>query len=420
MRRIHLHSSSLTRALAAALAVGVAVWAIGLGVAGAASGGPAPRLTVNPQPPGPAPAQYAAEYAAVSAQVAAFAKDAGTPPPAASTTVGTELLSANGNIGTPLLAPSAINGVSNELNAFQALGVTGVTVDVSFPLLLSSTAGAARYLAFYEQVASQVRARHMVLSVEENPIFSGTPLTSLSISYAGLTLASYAAEQRTQAQTIIDDLHPTYLSLLTEPDTFTDTLGIPLNSPRHAVAVVRAELTGLHRDGTLVGAGTGTWSSPSIDTALLHGTSIDYLDVHVYPIAPVDVTNLLTDVAAAQHAGRTLVMDETWLNKPTPTSGDGPAGAPESLKVKSYSFWEPLDQTFVTSMLDYGRTQGFAYVAFFDGARAFFGYLDWSPALEAATYRQFSAEYNRLVVADMASRTISRTGLALVQAIGAG
>jgi len=409
---------SVTRLLAAAaLAAGVAVGAVG-SAAGAASGGPSPRLTVNPQPPGPVPAQYAAEYAAVSGQVAAFGKDAGTPPASASTTVGTELLSANGNIGAPLLAPGAINGVSNELNAFRALGVTGVTVDVSFPLLLPSTAGAAGYRAFYEQVASQVRARHMVLSVEENPIFSGTPLTSLSISYAGLTLASYAAEQRTQAQTIIDDLHPAYLSLLTEPDTFTDTLGISLDTPRNATAVVRAELTGLRRHGTLVGAGTGTWSSPAIDAALLRGTAINYLDVHVYPIAPVGVANLLTDVAAAQHAGKTLVMDETWLNKPTPTSGDGPAGAPESLKVKSYSFWEPLDQTFVTSMLEYVRTQGFAYVAFFDGARAFFGYLDWSPALEAATYQQFSMEYNRLVAADMASLTISRTGYALVQAIG--
>jgi len=69
-------------------------------------------------------------------------------------------------------------------------------------------------------------------------------------------------------------------------------------------------------------------------------------------------------------------------------------------------------------MVNYVRANGFAYVSFFDGARAFFGYLTWSPALEAASYQQFSAEYNQLVATNMASRTITDPGEALVQAIG--
>jgi hypothetical protein len=412
----HQRRNSTSRLLAGtALAGAVALWGMGTAAAGAAPA--APALTVIAQPPGPVPSQYTAEYATVAAQVQAFARDAGTAPSSASTTIGTELLSANGNIGTGLLRPGAIDGVKDELNAFQALGVTGVTVDVSFPLLLPSTPDSAAYLAFYEQVATQVHLRHLVLSVEENPVFVGTPLTTLPISYAGLTLASYAAEQRAQAQTIIDDLHPTYLSLLTEPDTFTDALGLPLDSPKNAERVVQVELAGLHRGATMVGAGTGTWSSPTIDAALLRGTSIDYLDVHVYPIGAAQVANLQTDIAAARRAGKTLVMDETWLAKPTPTEGTGPAGAPEELKVKSYSFWEPLDTAFVAAMMGLVRSDGFAYVAFFDGARAFFGYLTWSPALEGASYQQFSVEYNHLVAADMASRSITQTGEALVRAI---
>lgn len=349
-----------------------------------------------------------------------FASQVGTPPKHPSTTVGTELLAANGNIGSRLLAPSAISGVISELDAFSALGVQGVTVDVSFPLLLPTTADSSGYVSFYEQVARQVRAHHMVLSVEENPIFSGTPLTSLSISYAGLTIDTYAAEQREQAQLIIDDLNPTYLSLLDETDTFSATLGIDLNTPATAVQVLNDELTGLNRGSTEVGAGTGTWTAPAIDQALLARTSIDYLSVHVYPLGPGQMANLRTDIAFAVAASKGLVMDETWLEKPTAAeaAGAGPQGAPEELKIKSYSFWEPLDEQYVTEMVSYVRAHGFKYVSFFDGARAFFGYLPWSSQLEAAAYQAFSQEYNQVVAANMKGLTVSGSGLALHHTIG--
>jgi len=376
--------------------------------------------TLQPSPvgPGPVPPQYATEYAGVQAELASFATKAGTPPAHASTTLGIELLTANGNIGPGLLRPRAINGVETELNAFQALGIGGVTVDVSFPLLIKSTPDSAAYLRFYEQVAAQIRNRHLVFSVEENPVFSGTPLTPLHISYAGLTLASYAAEERAEAKTIINDLKPDYLSLLTEPDTYTDALHITLDTPSSAVAVVTDELRGLTRHRVKVGAGTGTWSNPSIDKALLAHTSIDYLDVHVYPLGPMMLGNLQTDVAAAKAAHTPLIMDETWLDKPTSGEGLGPVGAPENLKVKSFSFWEPLDETYVAAMTDYVQAKGFKYASFFDGARAFFGYLTWSPSLETASYRSFSEQYNQLVGANMQSLTISGTGDALEHALG--
>jgi hypothetical protein len=404
----------MTRTRAAGSLAGLAGALTVMLVAPAAS---ATTVATVPAVPAPVPSQYASEYALVGSQVQAFAEQAGTAPKHPKTTVGTELLAANGNIGPGLLAPGAIAGVETELDAFTALGIRGATVDVSFPLLLDSTPGHAAYLAFYEQVARQIRLRHLVFSVEENPIFSGTPLTGLSISYAGLTPASYAAEQRNQAQIIIDDLKPDYLSVLTEPDTYADTFHLALDTPAAASTLVKAELSGLKRHSTKVGAGTGTWSAPSIDRALLKHTSIDYLDVHVYPLDAQFVTNLAEDVSMAKAAHKPLVMDETWLNKPTAGEGEGPIGAPENLKVKSYSFWESLDEAYVSAMVRYTRASGFAYMAFFDGARAFFGYLAWSPALEAASYQGFTQQYNELVGADMRSLTVSGTGLALIHAL---
>jgi hypothetical protein len=371
------------------------------------------------------PAEYQSEYASVEADAHAFGALAGGPASGGSTTIGAELLAANGNIGTGLLSAHALPGVESELDAYQALGVQGVTVCVSFPLLLPSTPDSAGYLSFYEQVAQQVQARGMVLSVEENPIFSGTPVTSLSFSYAGLTLGSYAAEAQQQAQLIIDDLHPAYLSLLTEPDTFSALLHLTLDTPATAAQVVSDELAGLNRGSSLVGAGSGSWSSPSIDQALLT-TSIDYLDVHVYPMAPADLTNLTSDVAAAKAAGKPLVMDETWLYKdytngsfdPTGTSElSSVDGAANEQKDVGFSFWEPLDESYVAAMVSYVRSQGFSYVAFFDGARCFFGYLTWSPQLDAASYQTFSQEYNQMVSANFAGPAVSGTGLSIQQAI---
>jgi hypothetical protein len=426
-----------TRRLAwVAIACGtVAAAACGSTAAPAAPSTPTPAAPVGAgtgvsplaQTPGSVPAEYLSQYTAVETDAQAFEGMAGSPSNGAPTTVGAELLAANGNIGSGLLAAHALSGVETELDAYQALGVEGVTVCVSFPLLLPSTPDSAGYLSFYEQVAQQVHTRGMVLSVEENPIFAGTQLTTLPISYAGLTLTSYAAEQQQQAQLIIDDMQPEYLSLLTEPDTFSSVLHLDLDTPATASQVVTEELSGLDRGTTLVGAGSGTWSSPSIDQALLT-TSIDYLDVHVYPMAPADLANLTSDVAAARAAGRPLVMDETWLYKDLTSgnfSSDGTslfnASGPENeMKDVSFSFWEPLDESYVAAMVDYVRSQGFSYVAFFDGSRCFFGYLPWSPQLDAASYPAFSQEYNQMVAANLVGPEVSGSGLSLQRAIAAG
>jgi hypothetical protein len=368
-------------------------------------------LTVSPEPPGPVPSQYQTAYDALQSQLTSFASSAQAKyPERSSTTFGSELLTANGNAGTDLLSSSAIARVESELDAFSSLGVTGVTVDVAFPLLLSTTPNSSEYLSFYEQVARQVQARHMVLSVEENPLFVGTPLTKLAISFSGLTIGRYASEQRQQAQLIIDKLHPRYLTLLAEPDTYSANLHLDLNSPTSAVQVVRTELTGLHRGNTRVGAGSGSWLSPSIDQALVRQTNIDYLDVHVYTIGATSLADLVADVSAARAAHKFLVMDETWLDKPT-NGAFGPQGAAHQLQLKSYSFWEPLDEQFVSAMVNEVRDEGFQYVSFYDGARAFFGYLTWTPQLDSASYQMASSQYNQLINVNMEHGVISPTGL---------
>jgi hypothetical protein len=68
-------------------------------------------------------------------------------------------------------------------------------------------------------------------------------------------------------------------------------------------------------------------------------------------------------------------------------------------------------------MATYVRAQGFAYVSFFDGARAFFGYLTWSPQLDAASYPVFTREYNQLVASNMRGLSVSSTGLEMQRVV---
>ena len=112
-------------------------------------------LTPIVKSPGPVPSLYQSQYTQVRSEVSSFATQVGKAPAHPSTTIGTELLAANGNIGTRLLTPGALSGVEAELDVFRALGIDAVTVAVSFPLLLSTTPQSSQYLSFYEPVASR-------------------------------------------------------------------------------------------------------------------------------------------------------------------------------------------------------------------------------------------------------------------------
>ncbi len=67
-------------------------------------------------------------------------------------------------------------------------------------------------------------------------------------------------------------------------------------------------------------------------------------------------------------------------------------------------------------MSSYVRCQGYSYVSFFDGARAFFGYLPWSSQLQAPTHQSFSSNYSQLVAVN--TRQNERLALALTPAGG--
>ncbi len=371
--------------------------------------------TPSTAPPAPVPSAYQPLYATLQSQLHGFAAAAPTHPAAGSTILSSALLSADGNVMFPgVLQTNLLRTSTTLIQRLKANGQRGITLQVSFPLLVTSFPDSEEYTTFYADVANAVHAAGMTLTVEENPLFGNISTLPIQSYYRGLTLPSYAAADQQMAQTIIHVMRPRYLSILNEPDTYTAVIhnpAIDLTAPATGAQFVNLVENGLARHGTLVGAGTGTWTGPAYDRTLLAQTPIDFLDLHLYPVAATNVATLQAQVAAAGAAHKPIVMSECWLYKET-TSGlpsDSVQAAPNEQKVGTFSFWEPLDEQFLTTMVDYARAHHFLVVSPFSTLN-FFAYQTWTPALQAATPQQARATYDQQALAALSSGQLSGTG----------
>lgn len=381
-----------------------------------AGSGASPLSGATPPAPGPVPAQYQSTYDILASQVQAFASVAGSPPPRSDTVVGSGLPPADGNAMNPdVLQGDALAKSTQMIGLMKAIGETGVTIQVGFPLLVNSFPDSSTYTSFYRLVAEVVHQEGMVLTVELNPVFPAFSSLPLKDFYEGLTLHSYIADTQQEAQTIIDVMAPKYLSFLNEPDTYTGNIhnpAIDLNDPAIGVQFVSGVLDGLQRNGTLLGAGTGTWTDPSYDEALLTQTTIDFLDMHMYPVAADDVANMQAQTQDADAAHKGIVMTECWLYKES-TNGQpiesSSQGSIDEQKDRTFSFWEPLDEQFLTAMITYARNNGFYVVSPFSTLN-YFSYLTWTPQLAQESSQQVSSAFYRQATEAMSAGDLSGVG----------
>ncbi len=148
---------------------------------------------------------------------------------------------------------------------------------VSFPILLPEYVdNADEYLTFYTNVAREVKQRDMKLVVKLHSIFPHA-LPAFGFSYDTLTFAAYTSGKQHMAQTIIDNMQPDYLTLIIEPSTEATITGLAeLDDPATVKAFVASTLSGLNKNTTLVGAGSGTWDKPELVRDHLAGTASRY------------------------------------------------------------------------------------------------------------------------------------------------
>jgi hypothetical protein len=367
-------------------------------------------------PDAPVPAKYQGLYSGLTAQLNGYQAAVTAMPSldggrSAPFVAGVELLEANANRGSALFNPGVLGDVSRDIAHFKALGITGLTLGIKLPYLLSSYTGAdaARYLSFYKSVAGMIRAQGMTIDVELSAAFCGTAYDSCTYTFPD-TVAGFAAITAEQARMVIQNIHPNYLTLISEDTTDAALTKDPtLDSVNGATQFVSTTLQAIGpHPGVSVGAGAATWQPPAFNQALLK-LPIDYLDLHIYPIGPTEVANLVTDSEMAHAAHVPLVADEAWLFKTLTPTGDPTSTAVYSLD--NFSFFSPLDTRFATITQEWARKAGVSYDSAF-WSWQMFGYATWTPALDTASYQQLSTTSDLAGIQAMVAGDVTPAGRA--------
>lgn len=380
-------------------------------------------FTAQAQSDDPVPPEYQALYNALSAQLdsAEAFLGAQTSSATATPTFGAELLPANGNRGDALLNRTTLPATIQYLDQLQALGVGGVTLDIKLPVLLDDYPRSADYLAFYRQVVAAVRNRGMKLLIESGPAFSGTIFSTIEYDYSGMTASEYFQKRIDMLATIATALQPDYLAIGAEVSTEEMLTKMTFSASDFAAFVHQAALKIREANPNVkIGSGIGVWENPAELQPLLADSGLDYIGLHIYPLAVrdrdlVQVTfNLANQIKAA---GKQVIIGEAWLYKAAPADLSGLGNDFTELYSRDvYSFWSPLDVRFIKLFSDMARLQGYAYVSFY-WSTYFFGYVTYSDFPKGTSPANLFAQANRIAYANLVEGILSPTGKAYQQAI---
>ncbi len=360
------------------------------------------------------PRLYRDLYQSLDAKLTQAARVFGKPDKAFQPTFGVELTAANGNRGLQLLNPGIRQGVSLNLDAFQSMGVTGVTVAVCFPMFLKDFPNSADYLAFYKWVITEARQRHLKVLFKIGEAFHDPVHGHLPVSefYRNLTPERFMRQKREMIEIALRELQPDFLTVANEPDTSAMNTSLDF-SPDHYIRYVQAFTKGLTRGKTKIGAGAGTWSPLTYWTRLARETDVDYLDMHIYPVnfdffasRPLEVADL------AAKNNKSLVIGEGWLYKSRDRElGKSGLSYLELYSRDVFSFWAPLDSKFIGDLVQYSRAHQVEYMSLF-WVQYLFGYLDYTPALAQAAPGELQQLGVRSAVGNIVAKKPSSTGKA--------
>ena len=361
------------------------------------------------------PEPYRGTYAALEATLEEFERYldgvwAGEPYPVA---FGANLLPANLNAGEAMLEPAYYERTLHYLDALQALGVRLIHLDIGYPLLSQDFPRSEEYLALYRRLAEEIRARGLKLHVE----FAFALPEWVPLSYEGFTKERVRRVLLEYAELICRELQPDYYTIVDEPHTQNERLGLEISIPEWTefVSYVYAE-TRRNCAGVRIGAGGGTWEEPFV-RSFAQNTEVDFLNLHLYGLH--NGLHKLVELAGFVHArGKGVGIGEAWAHY----------GGQDWLKDKwrysdVFSFWAPLDARFLRILAKLAHWQELEFVdPFFTGY--FFAYLDYEEV------RQNPGEYmppNRMLwlaleraMEAAAAGQLTETGRAYQAAIALG
>jgi hypothetical protein len=374
---------------------------------------PAEAPSPSPTPAAPIPAGEIDLYRTLASRLDAIAASL---PPATPTTTkfGAELLPANGNAGEALLTPQAMQAVALYLDALQGLGVQGVSLQISDPLLAPDFPRSDEYLQFFKAVAAEVRARGLLLLVETGPVFAGTEYSSVQVGGRWPANEAYFRDRGAQIVRIATEVRPDYLSMGNEPQTEQMLTGLRFTLDEY-VAFLQRTAAAVPRGATKLGAGTGTWEDPAWARRIVAEVPVDFLDLHLYPLSNgrTDYVQRLVDLTReARAAGKEVLVGESWLYKVTDAEVQQGGAIATRFARDYYDFWAPLDARFVDVIGRLAAREGVTYVSFF-WSKYLFAYLPFTPDAPSRPAQDLIRASNQAALDAMRRQVISPAGEAL-------
>ncbi len=346
-----------------------------------------PLFAQNP----PVPAEYQDIYSMLKTQISAFdaSVKSGWNGAPSGVLYAPQLQSADSNDYTNMLQPFYYsNQVLVELDQLRAVGSQAVTVHISFPILYqpfyaSNPSLYQSFVNFYAQLAVDIHARGMKMIVESvvgHP-FDGNLAAAFTPYYKSLDWNAYMTGRAQNAVNVAQLVQPDYLSVITEPDSETTYAFQPnASTVSGSTQLLQTILTNLKAAGTTnvkVGAGAGTWI-PSFTQYIQSyaATSVDYVDMHIYPINKNDLMAVLSAADTIHAAGKHVAISEAWEYKVRDTEL-GKLSPTQLYARDPFSFWEPVDEQFLSALADFANYKQLLFISPF-WSHYFSAYLDYS------------------------------------------
>jgi fibronectin type 3 domain-containing protein len=329
----------------------------------------------NAQTPPPIPAAFQDLYTELDNYLDSFNTTLGSPSTYPVLYTGT-LTTANGNAGSKVLGSDYLTGVQLELQGLKAMGFQAIMIELPFPVLyqpfytsLGDEAEYQQFVSFYTQVASMIRAEGMKLVIENDSLFATGIWNNWNVApfYATLDWTEY---QQARAQTAIEVaqvMQPDYLVLMEEPDTESQNSGQSnVNTVSGATDMVSLMLTSLKQAGITgiqLGAGMGSWYPQYLAlTQSLAALPLNFIDMHVYLINDGYLNDAVTIASTAAAAGKPVTMTECWLYKVLDSELDV-LDYNTIWPRNTFTFWEPLDTDFLSTMQKLGNYSHMHFLA---------------------------------------------------------
>lgn len=390
-------------------------------------------IVVNAQTAPPVPPAYQDLYNTMQSSINSFnqgtlARWDGSKYPV---TFSSHISTLNSNRGATILTLNAYRAFLMQLNGLKALGVTGVVLNVDYPILdrnFDPWGGqSAAYLELYRQAIADIRTRGLKVIIETGGLFSQTVFAGVNVApyYQSLSTTDYMTGRAQQALVIAQQLQPDYLNVLAEPDTESAQTGkrelYTYTGSMQLLNTILGVLRGAH--ATIpIGAGVGTWLATDSQgkgfsdyVSGYASTSVDSIDMHVYPVNRDYLTRMNTIASIAKAAGKKITMTEAWDYK-VRDSELGVASMDVIYARDPYSFWAPLDTQFLQAMVDFSHAQHLDVMAAF-WSDYFWSYLTYDGTVSSLAPSGTYSQVQTLQAQQMLIGSFTSTGQAWETAI---